>query len=437
VQISGNHRGAAGGALDSAENASPVDAVESVTRKLGVALGATAASFLISDLSGRALVRLTHVPLAGGSGSAPHAADDERRVGEESATVLPFDGGPVEQAMRAQEVQVEPPSGLQVGGSGLWTVLAPVTERGEAIGLLELLLPAEPDAAAVAEIARTAHLLAFVIIANRRHTDLFEWGRRTRPFTLAAEIQQRLLPGAYTCEAGAFTLAAWLEPAASVAGDTFDYSVDRDVLHLSVTDAMGHGVASAITASICAAGLRGTRRQGASLPDQAVTANAALVEHAARAADEGFVTALLARIDLPTGRLDLVNAGHLLPLLARGASVAPIELVPDLPLGMFAETTYRTTSHTLEPGDRLVIVTDGMLEHGAAHYDLPAGINRTRALHPREMVRVLADDVLDATGHALSDDATVLVLDWHDHHDQERTTTAGADTRRTTRTITQ
>jgi serine phosphatase RsbU (regulator of sigma subunit) len=156
--------------------------------------------------------------------------------------------------MRAQAVQVQPPANLdnpRAGQAGRWTVLAPVTERGEAIGLLELLLPCQTDAATVAEIARTAHLLAFVIIASRRHTDLFEWGRRTRPFTLSAEIQ-RLLPGAYTCEAGAFTLAAWLEPAASVGGDTFHYSLERDLLHLSVTDAMGHGVARAMTAGICA-----------------------------------------------------------------------------------------------------------------------------------------------------------------------------------------
>ena len=50
--------------------------------------------------------------------------------------------------------------------------------------------------------------------------------------------------GPQTCEAGAFTLAGWLEPAAGIAGDTFDFSLARDVLHLSLTDAMGHGVAA-------------------------------------------------------------------------------------------------------------------------------------------------------------------------------------------------
>ena len=101
---------AVGGVLAAAEAASPVEAVESVTRELGLALGATKVSFLIADMSGRALVRLAHVHLRpddGAGGGAPLAAD-ERRALEESATVLPFDGGPAEQAIRTQQVQVVP-----------------------------------------------------------------------------------------------------------------------------------------------------------------------------------------------------------------------------------------------------------------------------------------------------------------------------------------
>ena len=177
--------------------------------------------------------------------------------------MLPFDGGPLEQTVRAQSVQVLPPAHDAAPGlSGLWRVLAPVTERGESIGVLELYLPGEPAEDVVAEIAQVAHLLAFVVIANRRHTDLFEWGQRSRAFSLSAEIQQRLLPEARTCEASSFTLAGWLEPAARIGGDTFDYSLARDLLHLSLTDAMGHGVDAALTASVCLAGLRGARRRG-------------------------------------------------------------------------------------------------------------------------------------------------------------------------------
>ena len=420
-------------ALEAAEDASPVEALESVTRELGRALGAASIAFLIVDLSGRALVRMAHIPLDGGPDGRRDASPEgsrqgQRHLAEESATVLPFDGGPAEQAVRTQTVQVLAPAAPDE--PVLWTVLAPVTERGESIGLLEMRLPEEPDERSIAEIARAAHLLAFVVIANRRHTDLFEWGQRTRPFTLSAEIQRRLLPAAFTCEAGAFTLSAWLEPAASIGGDTFDYSQARDVLHLSLTDAMGHGVASALTASLCLGSLRNSRRRGSSLLDQARTANAELVEHAADSGSEGYVTGLLARLDLVAGQLALVNAGHVAPYLARAGTVTHIELPPDVPLGLFPDATFHDATIALERGDRLVLVTDGMLERNAADFSIMDGIQETLSLHPREVVRALADRVLEMTGHALADDATLLVLDWHGRHDQDRSTDAGSDTSR-------
>ncbi len=276
-------------------------AFEPVTRELGTALAATSVSFLIADLSGRALVRLAHVAFG-----AP--ADGVRRDDEERATVLPFDGGPAEQALRSQQVQVLPPD---AGPS--WTVLAPITERGEALGLLELDLPREPSTDVIAEVRRTAHVLSYVVIASRRHTDLYEWGQRSTPFSLSAEIQRRLLPSAYTCEAGSFTLAAWLEPAESIGGDTFDYSLGRDQLHLSVTDAVGHGVDSALTATLCVGSLRNTRRHGATLLEQARTTNEALIANGCGPEGEHFATALLGRLDLRAGELEFVNAGHPAP----------------------------------------------------------------------------------------------------------------------------
>ena len=295
------------------------------------------------------------------------------------------------------------------------------------IGLLEFLVPDQPSAETVGEISRLAHLLGFVVIANSRHTDLYEWGQRTRPLSLSAEIQHRLLPGPQTCEAGAFTLAGWLEPAATIAGDTFDFSLARDVLHLSITDAMGHGVAAALNATLCVGSLRNERSAGASLLEQARLTNQALAEHAVVSRIEDFVTGVIGRLDLRTGSLELVNAGHVAPYLARGSHVEPFELPADLPLGLFAQSTYRSSSQTLEPGDRVVLVTDGMLERNAAGVDLQRAIQDTRSLHPRELVRVLADRTLEATGHHLKDDATILCLDWHGGHGGDRSTSYGAD----------
>jgi serine phosphatase RsbU (regulator of sigma subunit) len=270
-------------------------------------------------------------------------------------------------------------------------------------------------------------MLAFVLIATRRHTDLFEWGQRSTRYSLSAEIQRRLLPAAYTCEAGAFTVSAWLEPAATVGGDTFDYSVARDHLHLSITDAMGHGVASALTSTLCVGSLRNTRRSGGSLLEQAAAANEALVEHAETTHAEGFATGILGRLDLNTGVLSLVNAGHVAAYLGRDGQALPVDLQVDLPLGMFADARYGTTDLSLVPGDRLVLVTDGMLERNAADLDLAAVIVETAAMHPRETTRCLADRVLEATGHALADDATLFVLDWHGDHGSDRNSVAGAD----------
>ena len=115
--------------LGAVEDAPPVDAVEAVTRELLKALDAQAASFLIADLGGRALVRLAHVPRGDAAGGRPG-----RRTGDEVATVVPFDGGVHEQTLRTQTRRV-------LAGDDGWTVLAPVTQRGESIGLLELVLP--------------------------------------------------------------------------------------------------------------------------------------------------------------------------------------------------------------------------------------------------------------------------------------------------------
>ena len=401
--------------LDASENAYPVEAVHAVTRELVARLGAAEAHLLIADLSGRALVRLSDAGANAGAPLTPGGDPGVRIEAEASAAVLPFDGGPAEQAFVTQTVQVLPP-GVALGdaqSSKHWTVLAPVTERGEALGLLEMCLPREPDTAWIDEIVNTAHVLGFVVIANRRYTDLFEWGQRTTPFTLPAEIQRRLLPAATTCEAGSFTLSGWLEPAADVGGDTYDYSLGRDVLHLSVTDAMGHDVGSALTATLCVGSLRNTRRKGGSLAEQAAAANAALLEHAPM---EGFTTGLLGRLELTTGTLAFICAGHVAPYLARDGQVVPVDLPAGLPLGLFEDAVYEAVDLVLRPGDRLVMVTDGMLERNAAALDLIAEIAASRPMHPRDTTRHLADSVIRLSRPSLADDATLLVLDWHGSH---------------------
>jgi serine phosphatase RsbU (regulator of sigma subunit) len=264
-----------------------------------------------------------------------------------------------------------------------------------------------------------------MIIANRRYTDLFEWGQRTVPLSLAAEIQRRLLPASFTCEADQFTLAGWLEPAGQVGGDTFDFSLDRNALHISMTDAMGHSVSSALLATLVVGALRNSRRRGASVVEQAKHADEALLAYAR---DGGFVTGQLVRVDLVKQTARVVNAGHPLPLRLRDGQAEEIQLESDRPLGAAAGAIWHEQVLPLEPGDRVLFLTDGMLERRAEGLDIPALMLASAQLHPREAIQYLTHAVLDAVGE-LRDDATSLCFDWHGGVQGDRVSHAGAEHR--------
>lgn len=396
-----------GALLHEVESAPPIDAVHAVTVGLGTRIGAREITLLIADFSGRAVVRLT----------SAGAVEGARRRGVERAETLPLAGTAYERVLRTQQPLVESV------GDGV-RIIVPVTDRGDAIGLLEITVPRQVTRDELAEVGSAAHALAYVIIAARRHTDVFEWGQRTTPFALAAEIQRRLLPASYTCEAGQFTLAGWLEPASSVGGDTFDYTLDRDALHVSITDAVGHQVAASLLATLLVSGLRNARRAGLDLADQAAYANEALAEHAAAGQ---FVTGQLVRLDLHSGSGSVINAGHVLPLRLRDGRVEEMRLRVDLPFGVVPGRRFAVQDFPVEPGDRIVFLTDGMLERNAASLDVAAALAGSRELHPREVVQELGAAVLGATGADLRDDATMVCLDWYGGPPRDRTSTHGSD----------
>ncbi|MGY5882858.1 PP2C family protein-serine/threonine phosphatase [Modestobacter lacusdianchii] len=393
--------------LERVEAAAPVDAVAAVADSLAELTGAMEVSFLIADFSGHALVRLS---------TSTRTPAGTRVRGAESAETLPLEGTEHAEVLRTQRAAVS------VTERGV-CMIVPVTDRGDAMGVLELVLPEPPDAQVQADVRAAGHALAYVVIANRRHTDLFEWGQRTTPFSLAAEIQRRLLPPAFTCEAGQFTLAGWLEPAATVGGDTFDYALDRSSLQLSITDAVGHEVGAALLATLLVGSLRNERRRGLDLAGQTRTANDALVAHAAPGQ---FVTGQVLRVDLDAERAQIVNAGHPFPLRLRDGVVEEVELAIDLPFGVEQGTEYRVQEFPVRPGDRIVFVTDGMQERNAAALDVAAALAGTAALHPREVVHALGAAVMRATGGVLRDDATVLCLDWYGGPQRRRDSSGGA-----------
>jgi serine phosphatase RsbU (regulator of sigma subunit) len=191
---------------------------------------------------------------------------------------------------------------------------------------------------------------------------------------------------------------------------------------------VGHGVNSALSATLCVSALRNARRRGGTLLEQAQAADDALVDNAP--AGSPFVTGFLGRLDLSTGTLAVVNAGHPTPLLLRDGATHPVVLPANRPFGVLRHKPYQATEITLRPGDRLVLLTDGMLERGAAALGLSTRLQHLSGLHPREVVRILGDLVLDVAGPVLPDDACLMVLDWHGGHGDTRRTAAGADLHR-------
>lgn len=378
--------------LDAAEAVPPAEGVSALAAELSARVSAREVSMLIADISGLALVRLARSAAQGRSVPL-------RPAGEH----VPINGTPAGRVLASQRTQVSHDD------DGAWVHL-PVSERGEAVGVLEVLLTETPSASILDYLSSAGHALAYLIIADRRFSDLYELGQRSTVLTLEAEIQRRLLPASYACEGPQFALAGWLVPADEAGGDTFDYMVDSTTLHVSITDAMGHGVPAAQLATLGVGSLRNSRRRGLGLAEQAQQASVHIATHAD---PDQFVTALLGRIDLQTGALELVNAGHMNPLLVRNGQVSELSLEAGLVLGVAPDEAYSVQTFHLFPGDRLALVTDGMFERDAAEAQIEKLLGTMPALHPREAVQVLTSAVLHVTGGAVRDDATVLIIDWY------------------------
>jgi hypothetical protein len=286
----------------------------------------------------------------------------------------------------------------------------PVTTRGDRLGVLTL----EAVGIDTAGLLPLCGLLAQALSAIGSATSLYERTRRRQPMTVAAELQWALLPGQSYAD-DEVTLAALLEPAYAIAGDCYDWARDQGLVHIAVLDGTGRGVPAALSATLALGALRNARLTGASLADQAALADQAVYAHHG---GEAFTSALLLQLDTENRQARVVDAGSPLLIRQRDGRVQHLELDAQLPLGMFEETLYVEQEVDLRPGDRVLIVSDGV--HGAVvggeEFGV-AGLEQTlrdaRLLPPAEVCRHVLRELRGGWGDdGPSDDAVVLCLDW-------------------------
>jgi serine phosphatase RsbU (regulator of sigma subunit) len=330
------------------------------------------------------------------------------------APPIPVDGSLAGWAYRTQALRVEE---SETGGVTAWLPLLDGAERLGVLGVHSSAL----TSATLTRGRALASLLAMMITSKRAFEDSFVRRTRTEPMRLPSEMLRAFLPPRTIGNSHVVSTAV-LEPAYELGGDAFDHSLTRTTLHVSVIDSMGHDLASGLTSAVALAACRNARRNGADLPALVACVDDAL----ARWLPDQYCTAVLAQLEFETGLLRWSNCGHPAPLLIRGEQliVDALEREADPPMGMPASLSpvpRRAHEMRLEPGDRVLMYTDGVTEARTREEKL-FGLERfadyvIRATAGGELapetLRRLIHSILDSQAAGqLRDDATILMFEW-------------------------
>jgi serine phosphatase RsbU (regulator of sigma subunit) len=365
----------------------PVDDLVSIVGAAGTAVGADSARLLVADYAMLSLHDLG-------------AADP-------ASTGSPIAGTIAGRAFTHGEIVVS-----EAAPTTLW---APLTQDSERIGVVEMAFTSW-HAEMLPALEATVQMLALVVVSKRRYTDLLLRSRRQEPLSVAAEIQWDLLPP-LSCVTDEVSICGMLEPAYSIGGDSFDFALNAGHAELAIVDAVGHGMPAVLKSVLAVNALRNARREGHVLETAYATTGEVLVS---QFDDSSFVTGQLGDLDLATGQLTWLNAGHPLPLLVRGGRFAgELQCRPSLPMGLGGEVREVATEH-LQRGDRVLFYTDGVTDTRSAsgeEFGLPRLADfLVRAtldgVHPTETVRHLSALIVAYNGTGLSDDATLLLIEY-------------------------
>lgn len=338
-----------------------------------------------------------------------------RGAGSDDLTTVPVEGTVQGRAFTSSAI-------LQVPASApdRRRVLVPLLDGTERLGTLELTLEAAdgdvPDRL-LGLCERYAHLVAQSVVTKGAYGDVVELTRRTEAMDVSAELIWRLMPP-LVFASDDLVLAGLLEPCYASGGDCLDYAVNGRTAHLAIFDAMGHGLAASGLSSFAVSAYRSARRRGLGLAETYAEMDAAI----ARQAPHQHVTSVLAELDLDTGSLRWVNAGHPPPLVLReGKVVKVLDVEPRTPLGMSFETDPATvTEETLQRGDMVLLYTDGLPEARLPDGEF-FGLDRLAEFIERqaasgypapETLRRLRHAVVAHQHGRLQDDASALLVEW-------------------------
>ena len=259
-------------------------------------------------------------------------------------------------------------------------------------------------------------LTGAAIAIAARQTDLFNLVQRRRSMSLPASLQWDLLPP-LRIDTPECSCTGLLEPVYEVGGDCFYYAVNGFTLDVAIMDAMGHGLGRVLMLALAVGSYRHDRREGHPLSVRHENLDTIL---SGRFGGEAFVTGQLAQLELRTGTLTWLNAGHPRPC-SFGAAVVQRALScrPSLPWGLGGRIAEQARE-ILNPGDVVVFYSDGVVD-GRSDQDLTFGIDRLIAAIEQAVasqasadliLRQALSDVMTFQSDRLRDDATIVWLHW-------------------------
>ena len=200
-----------------------------------------------------------------------------------------------------------------------------------------------------------AQIMATAIANARLHAESLEAQRSQRQLRLAASVQRRMLPGSMP-HLPPFDIAAQYVPCYELGGDFFDFIHLDGHVGIALGDVVGKGVAASLLMASVRASLRAYAQDVYDIDEVVARVNIALSRDTL---DNEFATLFYGVLDPPTRRLTYCNAGHEPPLLLRKGEFIRLD-VGGMIVGLDPEQRYNKSIVDFEPGDMLLISSDGL-----------------------------------------------------------------------------